>query len=156
MNFFLNDKNLYGKTSNSRKKLWNSSKKLKTQAKNSGSGRHSPLSSAQVMLKKCLIYDISGPTNGDFVRFSDRHDLLWRFPQRLRSGWIHHRLCLCSRNVRCSKHWEWHQEHTKIEYKTKWKYSCITYTIHFLIKVSVSLLDQPASILTGSPAWVWI
>ena len=52
MIFFLNDKNLYGKTSNSRKKLWNSSKKLKTQAKNSGSGGHSPLTCPQVVLNK--------------------------------------------------------------------------------------------------------
>ena len=92
------------------------------------------------------IFDVSGQTNGDFVRFSDRYDLLWRIPQRLGSGWIPHRLCLCSRNVRCGKHWEWHQEHTKIVYKTKSKSSCITYTIHFLIKVSVSLLDHSASV----------
>ena len=41
-----------GKKLKTQEKSQNSSKKLKTQGKNSRSGRHSPLSSAQVVLKK--------------------------------------------------------------------------------------------------------
>ena len=55
---FWKKSNIFPKTqekfSKLKEKAQNSRKKLKTQGKNSGSGRHSPLTCPQVVLKKCL------------------------------------------------------------------------------------------------------